>query len=111
MVRPSRALDMFGLSSRIDAMPLDPNLLTLAKQIHDRIIDLRREVDQEQRGLRKAIRSLYAGGGSMREVALGIRLSHQRVHQIIGSSNYLIWPSIATSINGHLPTFTYRPQN
>jgi len=92
-------------------MPLDSDLLTLAKEIHDRIIDLRREVDQEQRGLRKAVRSLYSGGGSMREIALGIGLSHQRVHQIIGASNDLMWPSIASRLNGHLRRFTDRAQS
>src|SRR5260370_15336018 len=47
----------------------------------------------------------------MREIALGIGLSHQRVHQIIGDSNDLMWPSVATRLNGHLRRVTDRAQS
>jgi hypothetical protein len=92
-------------------MPLDSTLLTVAKEIHDRIIDLRRQVDQEQRGLRQAVRGLYAGGGSMREIAVGIGLSHQRVHQIIGVSNDGMRLSMASRPIGQLRRFTDRAQS
>src|SRR5260370_17921256 len=47
----------------------------------------------------------------MREIALGIGLSHQRVHQIIGDSNDLMRPSIPSRLNGHLRRFTDRAKS
>ena len=34
----------------------------------------------------QAIRRLHATGGSLREIAEALRMSHQRVHQILGES-------------------------
>jgi hypothetical protein len=36
-------------------------------------------------GLHQSIRRLHAAGGSMREIATALAMSHQRIHQIIGA--------------------------
>jgi hypothetical protein len=63
--------------------PLDPSLLESAKSARERLVDAQHEADGARADYQHAIRKLHAGGGSMREIAEALGLSHQRVHQIV----------------------------
>jgi transcriptional regulator with XRE-family HTH domain len=65
---------------------LDESLLMEATRIRERLIDLQREVELARVDHDHAIRRLHASGGSMREIAEALGLSHQRVHQIVEAS-------------------------
>jgi predicted transcriptional regulator len=64
-------------------MTLDEQLLTEAKRVRERLLDLQYEVDRARVDYQHVIRRLHAAGGSMREIAEELGLSHQRVHQIV----------------------------
>jgi hypothetical protein len=64
-------------------MTLDEQLLQEAKGVRERLLDLQYEVDRARVDYQHVIRRLHAAGGSMREIAEELGLSHQRVHQIV----------------------------
>src|SRR3954469_8094425 len=64
-------------------MTLDDQLLSEAKTVRERLLDLQHEVDVARVDYQHVIRRLHAAGGSMREIAEELGLSHQRVHQIV----------------------------
>ncbi len=51
--------------------------------MRERLLDLQHDVDRARADYQHAIRRLHAAGGSMREIAEVLGLSHQRVHQIV----------------------------
>ena len=64
-------------------MTLDEQLLGEAKTVRERLLDLQHEVERARVDYQHVIRRLHAAGGSMREIAEELGLSHQRVHQIV----------------------------
>ncbi len=64
-------------------MTLDEQILTEAKETRDRLLDLQHGVDRARVDYQHVIRRLHAAGGSLREIAEELGLSHQRVHQIV----------------------------
>lgn len=64
-------------------MTLDEAILADAKQARDRLVELQHEVESARSDYHHAIRRLHAAGGSMREIAEELGLSHQRIHQIV----------------------------
>jgi len=64
-------------------MTLDEAILTSARELRARLLDLQHEADRARLDYHHAIRRLHAAGGSMREIADELDLSHQRVHQIV----------------------------
>jgi hypothetical protein len=66
-------------------MTLDDTILAEAKDVRERLLDLQHEEERAQADYHHAIRRLQAAGGSLREIAAELGLSHQRVHQIVGS--------------------------
>ena len=64
-------------------MTLDNQLLSEAKKVRERLLDLQHEVEVARVDYQHVIRRLHAAGGSMREIAEELGLSHQRVHQIV----------------------------
>jgi hypothetical protein len=66
--------------------PLDPSLLESAKDARDRLVDAQHAADEARAEYQYAIRRLHTGGGSMREIAEALGLSHQRVHQIVDAA-------------------------
>lgn len=70
-------------STMIDTVALDETLLRQARQARDRVIEIQLEADRAQVNYQHAIRRMHAAGGSLREVADALGLSHQRVHQIV----------------------------
>ena len=65
---------------------LDKQLLREALRSKNRLLGLQRQAEQAQISYQHAIRRLHAAGGSMREIAQGLGISYQRVHQIVDSS-------------------------
>src|SRR3954453_11739318 len=64
-------------------MTLDEQLLGEAKTVRERLLDMQHEVERARVDYQHVIRQLHAKGGSMREIAEGLGLSHQRLHQIV----------------------------
>src|SRR5918999_1563092 len=65
-------------------MTLDAKILGEAKELRDKLLDLQHEEERARVDYQHAIRRLHAKGGSLREIADELGLSHQRVHQIVG---------------------------
>ena len=63
--------------------PLDATLLGEAKTTRDRLLELQHELETARADYNHAVRRLHAAGGSLREIAENLGLSHQRVHQIV----------------------------
>ncbi len=64
-------------------MPLDTVLLGQARAAEARALDAEQAADVARVEFHRAIRRLQLAGGSLREIAEELGLSHQRVHQIV----------------------------
>jgi hypothetical protein len=64
-------------------MGLDPELVREAKAAREFLLASQHAADRAKVDYHHAIRRLHAAGGSLREIAEALGLSHQRVHQII----------------------------
>jgi ClpX C4-type zinc finger len=64
-------------------MPLDSSLLSQARAAEARAIDAERDAEVARAEFHRSIRRLQLAGGSLREIAEELGLSHQRVHQIV----------------------------
>lgn len=64
-------------------MSLDTELLAAARAAEARLIDAERTADIARADFHHAVRRLQLAGGSLREIAEALGLSHQRVHQIV----------------------------
>ena len=64
-------------------MGLDPELMREAEAAKEQLAVAQHAAERARADYHHAIRRLHAAGGSLREVAEALRLSHQRVHQII----------------------------
>jgi hypothetical protein len=72
---------------RLDIMGLDAELVRVAEAARRRLLESQHAVDRARADYHHAIRRLHAAGGSLREIAEVLRLSHQRVHQIIDEAD------------------------
>lgn len=67
-------------------------LLRQARQAAARVADQERELERVKADYFDAIRRVHVAGGSLREIAAALELSHQRIHQIVdGSSGGRSW--------------------
>lgn len=64
-------------------MTLDEGILKDAQGVREKLLDLQHQTDVARVDFHHLIRRLHAAGGSLREIAESLGLSHQRVHQII----------------------------
>jgi ClpX C4-type zinc finger len=76
-------LDKTHVSSNTRHMGLDADLVRDAEAARARLLVAQHAAEQARADYHHAIRRLHAAGGSLREIAEALRLSHQRVHQII----------------------------
>lgn len=67
-------------------MALDPDLLSEARTAEVRLIEAEHAADVARADFHRAVRRLQLGGGSLREIAGALSLSHQRVHQIVAAA-------------------------
>jgi ClpX C4-type zinc finger len=65
---------------------MDDELLAEARRAQERLIDAERDVEVARAEFHRAVRRLHLHGASLRELAAGLGLSHQRVHQIVESA-------------------------
>ena len=63
--------------------PLDAAVLAEARTARDQLLELQRDLEKARADYNHAVRRLHAEGGSLREIAEDLGLSHQRVHQIV----------------------------
>lgn len=64
-------------------MALDEKLVQEALAVRERCSELELQLAQEKASFGRAVRRLHASGGSLREIADALELSHQRVHQLV----------------------------
>ena len=64
-------------------MTLDEQVLAEAREARQRLVDLESQTAHVRVDYHHAIKKLHAEGGSLREIADALELSHQRVHQIV----------------------------
>jgi hypothetical protein len=72
-------------------MTLSPELLSAARRTADALADAERQALLARAEYHTAVRRLHLGGGSLREIAEALSLSHQRVHQIVEGSGGSWW--------------------
>lgn len=81
-------------------MTLDEDVLGDVEAARDRLESLEDQAHDARATLHQAIRRLHATGGSMREIATALGMSHQRVHQIIGTDGIVeVEPSAVTDVS------------
>lgn len=77
-------------------MPVDAELLTAARAAQARLIDAERAADIARADFHHSVRRLRLSGGSLREIADALGLSHQWVHQIVeGARGTRPWRLVA----------------
>jgi ClpX C4-type zinc finger len=62
---------------------VDEKRLAEARRAQERLIDAERDAEVARAEFHRAVRRLHLNGASLRELAAGLGLSHQRVHQIV----------------------------
>ena len=67
-------------------MPLDADLLSQARTAEAYVINAEHNAEIARAEFHRAVRRLQLAGGSLREIAEALGLSHQRVHQIVESA-------------------------
>ena len=72
-------------------MPLDPQLLERARDAAAHLGDAERLAERSRVDYHTAIRRLHLAGGSLREIADTLSLSHQRVQQIVSGAGGTWW--------------------
>jgi len=65
---------------------MDDELLAEAMRAQERLIDAERDAEVARAEFHRVVRRLHLHGASLREIAAGLGLSHQRVHQIVESA-------------------------
>jgi hypothetical protein len=62
---------------------MDENLLAEARQAQERLIETEHRAEVARADFHRAVRRLHLNGSSLRELAVALGLSHQRIHQIV----------------------------
>lgn len=75
-------------------MVLDPELLAHARTTFQALEEAERRALLARAEYHTAVRRLHAGGGSLREMAGALGLSHQRVQQIVAATGGSWWSRI-----------------
>ncbi len=74
-------------------MTMDPTLLGKARTAGARFAEAEQEVLLARADYHTAVRRLHLAGGSLREIAQALSLSHQRVQQIVSAAGGSWWMS------------------
>src|SRR5260370_39712534 len=93
-------------------MTIDEGLLGKAREAGARLADTERAFHAARWDYRTAVRRLHLGGGTLREIAAALGLSHQRVQQIVDEAGGTWWQRLWKSRRAPDPgpcTFCHRP--
>src|SRR5712691_3191414 len=93
-------------------MTLDERLLKTAQTHGERLAAAERDAQLSRADYHTAVRRLHLGGGSLREIAEALGLSHQRVQQIVRGAGGSWWQRVWRSRNAQraaVCTFCQRP--
>ena len=93
-------------------MTLDNQLLKKAQDEALRLAEAERQAQNARSVYHAAVRQLHLGGGSLREIADALQLSHQRVQQIVNEAGGSWWQRVWRSRNARQNlrcTFCERP--
>lgn len=85
-------------------MAIDERLVREARAAAEHITHRQHDLDAARGAFQRAVRALYLDGGSLREIADELGISHQRVHQLLDLST-------APAANELTCTFCDRPQS
>lgn len=92
-------------------MPVDTELLAAARAAETRLVAAERAADIARAEFRHAVRRLHLAGGSLREIADALGLSHQRIHQIVeeagGARRWRGGTRRREGISGELPECSF----
>src|SRR5262245_47985494 len=75
-------------------MVLDEQLLHRARDEGRRLADAERQAQLTRADYHTAVRRLHLAGGSLREIAQALGLSHQRVQQIVDGAGGSWWQRV-----------------
>ena len=73
---------------------IDRELCQKARTAGERLLEAERRVLDSRTDYHTAIRRLHLGGGSLREIAEALSLSHQRVQQIVSGAGGSWWSRV-----------------
>jgi ClpX C4-type zinc finger len=92
-------------------MALDPRLITQAREAGARLTKAEREVLLARADYHTFVRRLHLSGGSLREIAQALDLSHQRVQQMVESAGGSWWQRLRSRATKRdaVCTFCERP--
>lgn len=82
-------------------MTLDEELLAQVTEARNRLDAVEDAAYEARARFHQAVRRLHAAGGSMREIATALAMSHQRVHQIIGEDAIVEVEASSSEITPH----------
>ena len=86
------AFDNLSISiRRMVTVMLDPGLLEKAREAEAALTGAEAAAQAARVNYHTAIRRLHLGGGSLREIAAALALSHQRVQQIVDGAGGTWW--------------------
>ncbi|HYN09896.1 MAG TPA: ClpX C4-type zinc finger protein [Vicinamibacterales bacterium] len=80
-------------------MPLDPHLVEQARAAAAQLAEAERASLLSRADYHTAVRRLHLAGGSLREIAQALSLSHQRVQQIVDAAGGSWWRRVWRSRN------------
>jgi hypothetical protein len=95
-------------------MAVNEELLNKARAAGIRLAEAEHQVQRARAEYHAMVRRMHLAGGSLREIALVLELSHQRVQQMVGSAGGSWWQRVWRSRNvkrGALCTFCGRSQD
>src|SRR5258708_14506921 len=95
-------------------MTVNKQLLEKARAAGARLADAERQVELARIEYHAIVRRMHLAGGSLRDIAHSLQLSHQRVHQMVGSAGGSWWHRVWRSRNAKrnlICTFCERPDN
>jgi hypothetical protein len=90
---------------------IDAELLSAATEAQEHLIEADRKAELARAEFHRAVRRLQLNGGSLREIADELGLSHQRVHQIVeGAGGGRRWRKRKDDGEARTCSFCGRPQ-
>lgn len=77
---------------------LEPSHLKVARAAQGKLRDAEQRLDGARRDFETAVRRLYVEGGSTRDIAEALDLSHQRIHQLVGAQPQTWWQRLTGTV-------------